>query len=178
MPPHQDPSPDGDSTERSPLLSRDDTANTADIVNGDAAIDGSKKTDNGTFTTPKDAANADTDADGEPLERQDSIEERNEGLPEVKARMKYIFPAIAIGVFLSAADQTIIVSSSGKIGSELDSLSMVSWIATAYFLTLTSFQPLYGKLSDIFGRKPCLLFGYLVFGIGCLLCGLAQNMGQ
>jgi predicted MFS family arabinose efflux permease len=37
---------------------------------------------------------------------------------------------------------------------------------------------LYGKLSDIFGRKPCLLFGYFVFGLGCLFCGLAQNMGQ
>jgi multidrug resistance protein len=180
MLPHQDPSPDGIATERSPLLARDDATNTTEAANGDTAIDGSNKSGNGTFTTPKSAVDADTDADGEPLERQpeDGIEGRNEGIPEVKARMKYIFPAIAIGVFLSAADQTIIVSSSGKIGSELDSLSLVSWIATAYFLTLTSFQPLYGKLSDIFGRKPCLLFGYCVFGIGCLLCGLAQNMGQ
>lgn len=47
-----------------------------------------------------------------------------------------------------------------------------------YFLTLTSFQPLYGKMSDIFGRKACLLFGYLIFGIGCLFCGLAQDMNQ
>lgn len=47
-----------------------------------------------------------------------------------------------------------------------------------YFITLTSFQPLYGKLSDIFGRKGCLLFSYAVFGIGCLGCGLAQDMVQ
>ncbi|KAL7902345.1 MFS general substrate transporter [Trichoderma sp. TUCIM 5745] len=47
-----------------------------------------------------------------------------------------------------------------------------------YFLTLTSFQPLYGKLSDIFGRKACLLFAYAVFGLGCLGCGLAQSMTQ
>jgi MFS family permease len=45
-----------------------------------------------------------------------------------------------------------------------------------YFLTLTSFQPLYGKLSDIFGRKPCLLFGYSIFGLGCLFCGFAKNL--
>lgn len=45
-----------------------------------------------------------------------------------------------------------------------------------YFLTLTSFQPLYGKLSDIFGRKPCLLFGYSIFGLGCLFCGFARNL--
>ncbi|KAL3494914.1 major facilitator superfamily domain-containing protein [Aspergillus germanicus] len=92
--------------------------------------------------------------------------------------VRYIFPAISIGVFLSAADQTIIVASYGKIGSDLKALNLTSWIATSYFLTLTSFQPLYGKLSDIFGRKACLLFAYAIFGIGCLCCGLAQNIHQ
>ncbi len=48
----------------------------------------------------------------------------------------------------------------------------------SYFLTLTSFQPLYGKLSDIFGRKACLLFAYAVFGIGCLFCGLARTIEE
>ena len=81
-------------------------------------------------------------------------------------------------IFLSAADQTIIMASSGQIGSDLNALNLTSWIATSYFLTLTSFQPLYGKLSDIFGRKACLLFAYAVFGTGCLLCGLAQDIKQ
>jgi hypothetical protein len=100
------------------------------------------------------------------------------GLPEVRKRMKFIFPAVAIGVFLAAADGTIIISSYGKIGSELDALNKTSWIANAYFLTLTAFQPLYGKLSDIFGRKACLLFAYSVFGLGCLFCGVAQDINQ
>ncbi|OQO01068.1 hypothetical protein B0A48_13311 [Cryoendolithus antarcticus] len=120
----------------------------------------------------------DADSDGSALERQTSLQVKNDGMPEVRKRMKYIFPALAIGVFLSAADQTIIVSSYGKIGSELHALNLTSWIATAYFLTLTSFQPLYGKLSDIFGRKACILSGYFLFGIGCLLCGLAQDIDQ
>jgi MFS family permease len=47
-----------------------------------------------------------------------------------------------------------------------------------YFLTLTTFQPLYGKLSDIFGRKPTLLFAYAVFGLGCLFCGIAQTIEE
>jgi MFS family permease len=47
-----------------------------------------------------------------------------------------------------------------------------------YLLTLTSFQPLYGKLSDIFGRKQALLSSYLIFGLGCLGCGLARNMNE
>lgn len=81
-------------------------------------------------------------------------------------------------VFLSAADQTIIVASYGQIGSDLEALNLTSWIATSYFLTLTSFQPLYGKLSDIFGRKGCLLWAYAIFGVGCMCCGLAQNIYQ
>ena len=70
------------------------------------------------------------------------------------------------------------MASYGQIGSDLKALNLTSWIATSYFLTLTSFQPLYGKLSDIFGRKACLLFAYAIFGVGCLLCGLARNINE
>lgn len=90
---------------------------------------------------------------------QQNRSDEYEGLPEVRKQLKYIFPAIVIGVYLSAADQTIVVSSYGRIGTELDALNLTSWIATAFFLTLTSFQPLYGKLSDIFGRKVRLKHG-------------------
>ena len=100
------------------------------------------------------------------------------GLPEAQKQLKYIIPAVAIGVFLSAADQTLIVSSYGRIGSELQALDKTTWIATGYFFTLAAFQPLYGKLSDIFGRKAALLFAYVVFGLGCLFCGLARNMNE
>ncbi|KAI4217563.1 MAG: hypothetical protein LQ351_000159 [Letrouitia transgressa] len=105
-------------------------------------------------------------------------ESQYQGMPEVKARMKYIMPALSIGVFLAAADGTLVLSSYGNIGSDLKALNKTSWVSTAYFLTLTSFQPLYGKLSDIFGRKPALLFAYSVFGLGCLFCGLARNMDE
>ncbi|KAL1611919.1 hypothetical protein SLS60_000142 [Paraconiothyrium brasiliense] len=81
-------------------------------------------------------------------------------------------------VFLSAADQTLVVSTYGTIGTELHALNLTSWIATAYFVTLTAFQPLYGKLSDIFGRKSCLLFAYVMFGLGSTLCGLARNIEE
>jgi MFS family permease len=75
-----------------------------------------------------------------------------------------------------ALDQTLTFATYGKIGSDLRALNSTSWVATSYFLTLTSFQPLYGKLSDIFGRKACLLFAYAVFGLGCLGCGLARDI--
>ncbi|EAW06458.1 putative MFS multidrug transporter [Aspergillus clavatus NRRL 1] len=92
--------------------------------------------------------------------------------------LRYIVPAVSIGVFLSAADQTIIMASYGQIGSDLKALNLTSWVATSYFITLASFQPLYGKLSDIFGRRTCLLFAYVIFGLGCLFCGLARNIHE
>ncbi|KAJ7613841.1 member of the major facilitator superfamily [Mycena polygramma] len=85
---------------------------------------------------------------------------------------------MAIGIFLCAMDQTIVVSSYAAIGSELNQLQNTSWIATAYMMTLTSFQPLYGKMSDIFGRKACLLFAYTVFALGCLCCSFAETLPQ
>jgi len=140
----------------------------------------SPKTLNGTIHTvalPDDLS--ETLADIERVESVDSTRAAQfTGNPEIRKNLKYIMPAVSIGIFLSAADQTIIVSSYGRIGSDLDALNLTSWIATSYFLTLTSFQPLYGKLSDIFGRKSCLLFAYAVFGLGCLFCGLAQDINQ
>ncbi|KAF8475684.1 putative MFS multidrug transporter [Kalaharituber pfeilii] len=92
--------------------------------------------------------------------------------------LSMVIPAMAIGIFMSAMDNTIVVASYGRIGTELNELNRTSWISTAYLLTATSFQPLYGRLSDIFGRKACLLFSYTAFGIGCLLCGFSRNMNE
>ena len=116
--------------------------------------------------------------DDEGAQEEDNRDSQYEGMPEVRAKLKYILPAVSIGIFLAAADQTIIVSSYGKIGSDLKALNKTSWISTAYYLTLTSFQPLYGKLSDIFGRKAALMFAYAIFGLGCLFCGLARNIDE
>ncbi|KAL8935810.1 MAG: hypothetical protein Q9216_005245 [Gyalolechia sp. 2 TL-2023] len=158
----------GEPTEASPLLRKiSPTLSEAEDVSNGALPDGS-----GTEGQTNGAVKQ-----GDDEESQDVVTEY-QGMPEVKAKLKYILPAIAIGIFLSAADQTLIVTMYGKIGSDLKALSKTSWVSTAYFLTLTSFQPLYGKLSDIFGRKSCLLFGYAIFGIGCLFCGLARNMNE
>src|ERR1700726_1681933 len=61
-------------------------------------------------------------------------------------------------------------------GSDFKGSNRVSWIAVAYILSNTAFQPLYGRLSDIFGRKPCLIFANVVFGIGTLGCALAPGL--
>ncbi|EPQ56288.1 hypothetical protein GLOTRDRAFT_105236 [Gloeophyllum trabeum ATCC 11539] len=96
-------------------------------------------------------------------------------LADRRSVLSIVLP-LAIGVFLTALDTTIVVSSYASIGSQFNQLENTSWIASGYVLTVTSFQPLYGKLSDIFGRKPCLLTAYVFFGVGCLLCGVAKDM--
>ncbi|KAG6809847.1 hypothetical protein H0H92_014506 [Tricholoma furcatifolium] len=108
-----------------------------------------------------------------------SVEDRETAVsePSPKSHLALIIPMM-IGILLAAMDGTIVVSSYAAIGTELNQLQNTSWIATAYMLTTTSFQPLYGKLSDIFGRKQCLLFAYTIFAIGCLGCGLARNMNE
>ncbi|KAF8254003.1 MFS general substrate transporter [Wilcoxina mikolae CBS 423.85] len=129
-----------------------------------------------------------TESDERPPTEQDALlpksddpesQDVDDGAPKIPGvKLQYILPALAIGIFLAAMDNTIVVSSYGAIGNDLKELNRTSWIATAYLLTTTSFQPLYGKLSDIFGRKASLLFAYTVFGVGCLACGLSRTMGQ
>ncbi|CAG8980409.1 hypothetical protein HYALB_00003974 [Hymenoscyphus albidus] len=127
----------------------------------------------------KGTGGSDEEAEGESVENENETENPLfEGRKDMMAKMGMLFPAVSIGILLSSMDQTLVVSTYARMGSDLNALNNTSWIATAYFLTLTSFQPLYGKLSDIFGRKSCLLFAYSVFGIGCLFCSLARNLNE
>ncbi|KAI5855583.1 major facilitator superfamily domain-containing protein [Durotheca rogersii] len=98
--------------------------------------------------------------------------------PLLKVNLAALLPALAIGIFLVAMDQTLTIATYGKIGSDLAALNSTGWISTSYFLTLTALQPLYGRLSDTFGRRASLMFAYAVFGIGCLGCGLARDIAQ
>jgi len=80
-----------------------------------------------------------------------------------------------VGVFLGAVDASIIATLSAPISSEFGSLSLMSWLATAYLIANASCQPLSGRLTDIFGRGPGLVFSNVMFAIGNLICGLAQD---
>lgn len=108
---------------------------------------------------------------------QRAEENEDPELVQRRKNIKALLPVLAVGIFLAFLDQSIVAAINGEIGSDLHALRNVSWIATAYFLTMTASQPLYGKLSDIFGRKPCLLFAYTMFGLGSLGCGITSSMG-
>ncbi|KAK9357086.1 major facilitator superfamily domain-containing protein [Lipomyces doorenjongii] len=87
-----------------------------------------------------------------------------------------IFLSLYIGVFLAALDGTVVATLLAHISSEFHEFRSVSWIATAYLIAVSACQPLYGKLSDILGRKTLLLFSNATFAIGCVFCGIANNI--
>lgn len=82
------------------------------------------------------------------------------------------------GMLLAALDQTIVATSIRTIADDLKGLSLQAWATTAYLITSTVTTPLYGKLSDLYGRRPFFLFSISVFLIGSALSGLAMSMYQ
>src|SRR5512135_3534721 len=83
---------------------------------------------------------------------------------------------IMLAMFLGALDQTIVATALPTIGRHFADLADLSWVVTAYLLTGTAVTPIYGKLSDIHGRRGMLLIAIVIFVAGSLACALAPNM--
>jgi EmrB/QacA subfamily drug resistance transporter len=94
-------------------------------------------------------------------------------------RQKFeILGAVLLALFLGALDQTVVSTAMPKILTDLDGSALYTWVITIYLLTSTITVPFYGKLSDLFGRKPLLMIGIGTFLLGSALSGLSQNMEQ
>lgn len=89
-----------------------------------------------------------------------------------------ILGGVILAMLLSSLDQTIVSTAMPTIVQELHGLEHISWVFTAYMLGSTVTVPIYGKLSDIFGRRNLYLIGIGIFLLGSVLCGLSQNMTQ
>ena len=87
-----------------------------------------------------------------------------------------VLSGLLLGMFLAALDQTIVSTAMRTIADELNGQTAQAWVTTAYLITSTISTPLYGKLSDQYGRKPFYLFAIVVFVVGSVLCGLAQSV--
>ena len=81
-------------------------------------------------------------------------------------------------MLLASLDQTIVSTAMPRIIADLQGFDRYTWVSTAYLLTSTVMVPIYGKLSDLLGRKPIFLFGVVVFLAGSALSGTAQSMNQ
>ena len=89
-----------------------------------------------------------------------------------------VFSGLMLGLFLAALDQTVVSTALPTIVGELGGLDHLSWVVTAYLLTSTASSPLYGKVSDLYGRRIVFQVAIVIFLVGSVLAGLAQSMGQ
>jgi len=89
-----------------------------------------------------------------------------------------ILAGVLLSLFLAALDQTIVATALPAIVADFQAIDLVSWVSTGYLLASTAMVPVYGKLSDLYGRKVILLWGIVVFLVGSALCGLAMSMIQ
>ncbi len=93
-------------------------------------------------------------------------------------RVLSIYAGLMMALLLASLDQTIVATSLPRIVSDLGGLAQYSWVFTAYMLATTVTVPLYGRLGDIYGRKPLFIVSISIFLVGSALCGLAQNMTE
>ncbi|WP_449622533.1 MDR family MFS transporter [Robertmurraya sp. Marseille-Q9965] len=89
-----------------------------------------------------------------------------------------VMAALILGIFVASLDNTIVATSMGSIIGELGGMDKYVWVTSAYLVAEMAGMPIFGKLSDMYGRKKFYVFGILVFLIGSILCGTAQTMVQ
>jgi EmrB/QacA subfamily drug resistance transporter len=89
-----------------------------------------------------------------------------------------VMVGLMLGMFLASLDQTIVSTSIYTIANDLGGLSLQAWATTAYLITSTVSTPLYGKLSDIFGRRPLYLIAIVIFLVGSLYAGSVHSMTE
>ncbi|WP_138413464.1 MDR family MFS transporter [Sinomonas gamaensis] len=91
-------------------------------------------------------------------------------------QIQLVIYGLMAGMFLSSLDQTIVGTAIRTIGDDLHGLDQQAWVTTAYLITSTIATPIYGKLSDLFGRRPLYIFGLGVFIVGSLLSSFSTSM--
>lgn len=97
---------------------------------------------------------------------------------ETKSSTKFVVAGLLLGIFMAAMDNTIVATAMGTIVADLGSYDKFVWVTASYMVAVMAGMPIYGKLSDMYGRKRFFLFGLVVFLLGSILCGIAQTMEQ
>ncbi|MEP7189337.1 MAG: MFS transporter, partial [Roseiflexaceae bacterium] len=93
-------------------------------------------------------------------------------------RTLVITVGVMLSLFMASMESTVVATAMPTIVSQLGGLSSYSWVFSVYMLASTTTVPVYGKLSDVYGRKPVYAIAMLLFLTGSLLCGFSQSMGQ
>lgn len=95
-----------------------------------------------------------------------------------ESNLKLVVTGLLLAILMSAMDNTIVATAMGTIVADLGNFDMFIWVTSAYLVTTMAGMPIFGKLSDMYGRKRFFIFGLIVFLIGSALCGIAQSILQ
>src|SRR4030088_402167 len=96
--------------------------------------------------------------------------------PLTQSEVRTILMSLMLTMFLAALDQTIVATALPTIGRQFQDVSNLSWVITAYLLASTAVAPVFGTLSDIYGRRAMIITALSLFVAGSILCALAPNM--
>jgi EmrB/QacA subfamily drug resistance transporter len=110
------------------------------------------------------------------VDNRDGLEA--ESRPPTRQEFRVVLGGLMLALTLAALDQNIVATALPRIVSDLGGLAHLSWVVTAFLVASTTTTPLYGKFSDIYGRKPAFMVSIVIFLLGSMLCGLAQGMTQ
>ncbi|KAM0750320.1 MFS general substrate transporter [Meredithblackwellia eburnea MCA 4105] len=141
------------------------------LVNEDVDLEEGKKETDGDETGAKGEAPAEL-----ATHFKNGLQDQSNYLPA--KQIIIVFLGMTMVIFLSFMDQTIVSTALPIISSAFNAGRSSSWVASAYLLTSTAFQPVWGRLSDVFGRKITLIVCVVIFLLGSLACALAQSMQQ
>jgi EmrB/QacA subfamily drug resistance transporter len=92
--------------------------------------------------------------------------------------IRWVIAGLLLGILMSAMDNTIVATAMGTIVADLGGMDKFIWVTSAYMVAVMAGMPIFGKLSDMYGRKRFYILGLVVFLIGSALCGIAQNIVQ
>ncbi len=95
-----------------------------------------------------------------------------------RPRVAFVLVSVMLGMLLAALDQTVVGTAMPRIIADLNGLSHYAWVGTAYLLASAASTPIWGKLSDAFGRKRFFIIGMIIFVAGSAMCGQSQNMTE
>ncbi|MBU3158413.1 MFS transporter [Clostridium frigoris] len=96
----------------------------------------------------------------------------------MKSKNRGIVIALMVAMFLAAVEGTVVTTAIPTIVKDLNGFELISWVFSAYLLTSAISTPIYGKLSDLYGRKNILSIGITIFIVGSCLCGISESMYQ
>jgi len=94
------------------------------------------------------------------------------------SKLSLVVAGLLLGILMASMDNTIVVTAMGTIVGDLGGLENFVWVVSAYMVAEMAGMPIFGKLSDMYGRKRFFIFGLIVFMIGSALCGTAENITQ